>query len=229
MTGHKRDKLAKYTRELTAVDYVHDYNVDIEKREIYLVGEEDYSRHFEGDEPGVEYMMANRLIKNLRLLQSLGEGSILIHMKTCGGDWSEGMAIYDAIAACPNYVAILNYTHARSMSSLILQAADYRAMMPHSSFMFHDGTMGTDGTVKQYFTEAEQLKISNEQMMKIYLDQAEGAPAFEGKTRKQIKAWMRSRMDRKEEVYLNAVETVSRGWADFVFGDDGYDWNKLRG
>lgn len=227
---HKRDKLAKYQRELTALDYVHDYNIDHEKREIYLFGEEDYPRHFEGDEPGVEYMMANRFIKNLRVLQSLGDDPILIHMKTCGGDWMEGMAIYQAIAACPVHCTILNYTHARSMSSLIFQAADYRVMTPYSYFMFHDGTMGTEGTVKQYFTEAEQLKITQTQMFDIYLDQAEGAPAFEGKTRRQIKAWMRSRMDRKEEVYLNAEETVAHGWADFVFGGDGkYDWTKLRG
>jgi ATP-dependent protease ClpP protease subunit len=226
---HKRDQLARYQKHLTAIDYIHEFNLDHEKREIYLFGEEDYGRHFDGGEPGVEYMMANRFIKNLRILQSLGDEPILIHMKTCGGEWAEGMAIYQAIKACPVYCVVLNYTHARSMSSIILQAADYRVMMPYSTFMFHDGTFGLEGTVKQAFTEIEQLRISSKQMMDIYVDVAEHGPEFEGKNRAQIRRWLRDKMDRKEEVYLDAEETVAHGFADFVFGGDGtYDWNKLR-
>jgi ATP-dependent protease ClpP protease subunit len=211
------------------MDYIHEYNVDPFKRDIYLVGEEDYPRHFEGGEPGVEYMMANRFIKNIRILASVSNDPILIHMKTCGGDWAEGMAIYDAIKACPCYVVILSYTHARSMSSLIFQAADHRVMMPYSTFMFHDGTMATDGTVKQYFTEAEELKRSRDQMMEIYLDRAVDSEYFEGRSRAQVKRWMRDKMDRKEEVYLDAETAVSMNFADEVFGLDGkYDWNALR-
>ena len=227
---HKKDSKAKYTRELTVVDYIHDYNIDTEKNEIYLFGEEDYGRAFEGDEPGVEFMMANRFIKNLRVLSSLNDDPILVHMKTNGGMWMEGMAIYQAICACPNYITILNYTHARSMSSIILQAADNRVMMPYSHFMYHDGTCGTDGTVKQYFTEAVELKKSMDQMMDIYLDQAENGEFFKDKTRKQIANHMRRQMDKKEEVYLTAQETVEQGLADAIFGqDDKYDWTTLRG
>lgn len=226
---HKRDKLAKYTREMTTVDYVHDSDIDPEKNEIYLFGREELYAEDTECEPGVDYRMANRFIKNIRLLQSLNDDPILVHMKTNGGFWEEGMAIYQAIKACPNFVCILNYTWARSMSSLILQAADLRAMMPYSVFMYHDGTVGMSGTVKQFWTEAAQLKASTDLMMDIYLEQAEDAPAWEGRSRAQIKKMMRSRMDRKEEVYLTAHETVEHGFADLVFGDGGYDWNKLRG
>jgi len=229
MSEHKRDKLAKYTREMTAIDYVHDSDIDPEKNEIYLFGREELYAEDPESEPGVDYRMANRFIKNIRLLQSLNNEPILIHMKTNGGFWEEGMAIYQAIKACPNYVAILNYTWARSMSSIILQAADYRAMMPYSTFMYHDGTVGFGGTVRQFWTEAAQMKASQEIMMDIYLDKAEDGPAWEGRSRSAIKKMMRSRMDRKEEVYLTAEETVEQGFADLVFGDDGYDWNKLRG
>lgn len=226
---HKGDGRATYRREFPCIDYVHEYGIDPLMRDIYLVGEEDYQREFEGGEPGVEFMMANRFIKNIRILSAIANDPILIHMKTCGGDWTEGMAIYDAIKACPSYVVILNYTHARSMSSLILQAADHRVMMPYSTFMFHDGTMGSDGTVKQYFTEAEQLKITQDQMMKIYLDKAVGSKFFGKKSRSQVKQWMRYRMDKKEEVYLSAKEAFEMGFADEIFGKDGkYDWESLR-
>lgn len=226
---HKGDGKTQYRREFPVIDYIHDYNIDPIKRDIYLVGEEDYARAFEGDEPGVEFMMANRLIKNIRILAAIGDDPILIHMKTNGGFWEEGMAIYDAIKACPCYVVILNYSHARSMSSLILQAADHRVMMPYSTFMYHDGTMGSEGTVKQYFTEGEQLKITQDQMMGIYLDKTVGSQFFGDKTRSRVKSWMRTQMDKKEEVYLNPAETVSMNLADEIFGKDGkYDWEALR-
>ena len=95
---------------------VHRYNLDLESNQIYLVGTEEYVSHEKDDEPGVEYSMANRFIKNRNLIANHNSDPILIHMKTCGGYWEEGMAIYDAIIACPNKVTILSYTHARSMS-----------------------------------------------------------------------------------------------------------------
>lgn len=225
--NHTRDARATYRREWPAADYVHDYDVDIEKRDIFLFGREEL--YTEEGEPGVDYRMSNRLIKNLRILQAISNDSILIHMKTSGGFWEEGMAIYQAIKACPNHVTILNYTHARSMSSIILQAADWRAMMPYSVFMYHDGTMEMSGTVKQFWTEGDQLKASQKLMMDIYLESCEDSKFFKGKSRAQIRKHLRYQMDKKEEVYLTAEETIAHGFADVVFGeDDKYDWESLR-
>lgn len=197
---------------------LHEFNISVASREIFLTGE-DYTKVFDDEEPGVEYLMAARFIKNLRLLELQGTGNILVHMKTCGGEWHEGMAIYQAIRMCKSYVTVLVYTHARSMSSLILQAADHRIMLPYSSFMYHDGTWGSSGTVKQGHTEYEQLKLCDAQMMDLYTEKAEGAPHWNGKTRKQIQKIMRGRMDRKEEVYLSPHETVAQGFADEVLDD----------
>ena len=45
----------------------------------------------------MEYLMSSKFIKNLNILMRTNEDPILIHMKTCGGDWIEGMAIYEAL------------------------------------------------------------------------------------------------------------------------------------
>lgn len=149
-------------------------------------------------------------------------------MKTCGGDWKEGMAIYDAIKSCPNQVIILNYTHARSMSSLIFQAADKRVMMPHSTFMFHDGTMAINGTVKQFYTEYEQTKIQEDQMLNIYIDSMKKKGKMKNDKPEKIRKWLRDQMDKKEDVYLSAEQAVEYGFADEIFGANGiYDWNAL--
>lgn len=216
-------------KRLPSVDYVHDYGLDPEMREIYLFGREEYA-HYEMDtEPGVEYTMANQFIKNLRILQSLGDDPILIHMKTNGGYWEEGMAIYQAILTCPVHCTILNYTHARSMSSIIFQAADNRVMMPFSTFMYHRGTTGFDGTITQLVTEFEQNKIAEAQMIKIYTDKMSSGAKFKDWTTRRRKTYLMREMKEHEEVYLNAEDTVDHGFADGVFGSNGtFDWAGLR-
>lgn len=224
--SHSIDKLRKYLAN-DPVATVHDYNLDLTANHIYLVGEEIYANE-DLTEPGVEYVMANRFIRNLNILMRKSHDPILIHMKTCGGLWEEGMAIYDAIAACPNPVTILSYTHARSMSSLILQAADKRVLMPHSTFMFHEGTMSMAGTVKQFRTEGRMLTKTGEVMLDIYVNAMKRKGKFAKKSREAIREWLVEQMNLHEEVYLSAEEAVAYGFADEVFGLDGkYDWAKL--
>lgn len=208
--------------------HAHEYDYIPGTNEIFLFGYEQYVHPDQDGEPGVEWGMANRFIRNLMMAMRNSQDPILVHMKSCGGDWAEGMAIHNAIKACPNPVTILSYTHARSMSSLILQAANKRVMMPDSTFMFHDGTMAMDGTVKQYFTEGEQLLLSRERMMNIYIDAMKERGKMKSWSRKRIYAWLRDLMDKKEEVYLNADQAVKHGFADEVFGANGsYNWPSL--
>lgn len=207
---------------------IHDYDLDISGREIYLFGREDFvvssDTDEEHDEPGVEYTLTNRFIRNLNILSSISEEDILIHMKTCGGDWTEGMAIYDAVYLCPCQVTIINYTHARSMSSLILGAADWRVMMPHSYFMFHEGTMGYEGTVKQ-FESFSKFHRTTDVMLDIYVEQMLTSAKFEEKSRAKLRKYLKGRMQKDEEVYLTPQEAVEWGLADEIFTD----WSSYRG
>jgi len=200
---------------------LHNYNINQKTNEIFLFGEDAYTftrSDNDTEEPGVEYTMANRFIRNLTYLQDKSENPITIHMKTCGGEWGEGMAIYDAINTCPNVVKIINYTHARSMSSLILCAADERVMHKHSTFMFHTGTSAMTGTVKQWRTENVQLEIGMEQMLDVYVATMKVSGCMKDKTEKQIKKWLTSEMDKKEEVYLSAEQAIEYGFADSILG-----------
>jgi ATP-dependent protease ClpP protease subunit len=179
-----------------------------------------------GSEPGIDYLISKRFIKNINMCMRANPGRpIIIHMKTCGGLWEEGMAIYDAIMSCPSKVTILNYTHARSMSSLIFQAADKRVMMPHSHFMFHDGTYEIGGTVKQVVSSIEfDRKTTYPTMLSIYTEKMREKGRFMDMDPNRIKKWLRDQMDKKEDVFLTATETVSLGLADEIFD---YDWSKL--
>ncbi len=207
---------------------IQEWNLDVRNFQIFLTGEPT-AYHDDGEEreePGVEYQMSARLIKNLNILSRLDpKRPILIHMKTCGGEWSEGMAIYDAIWACPNPVVILSYTHARSMSSIILQAATKRVLMPNSYFLFHEGTLGSFGTAKSLHSFADwDKRVVQPTMLRIYEDALLKGGRFSLTPRDGIKKMLQEQMNQKEDVYLTAQEAVDWGFADEVFDKD---WQKL--
>ena len=215
----------------SVITYINDYGIDPEHRELFLFPREEYM-YGGGEEglaePGIDFSIANQFIRNLRLLSNLSEEPILIHLKSCGGDWVEGLAMYQAIKSCRCHVTILNYASARSMTSIIFSAGDHRAMMPFSTFMFHEGTNAVYGTAKQVYTEIEECKKADSIMANIYVEKLRESVLFEGWTDKKINTWIKKKMDQKEEVYFDAEESVEHNFADTIFGADGtYDWSTL--
>lgn len=209
-----------------SVDTIHSSGIDYLNREIFITGEPYLNQDLRGEEePGIDFSMAATVIKNVRILSNQSDLPILIHMKTCGGDVVEGLAIYDAIKLSPCPTTILNYTHARSMSSVIFQAADHRVMMPNSYFMIHEGTFGIEHTYKGVKSAIEFSKRWHDKnFFQIYIDRMKEAGKFEGKSEATIKRWIDSRMDKYQEVYLTPEETIELGLADEVF--DG-NWESL--
>lgn len=228
MTGNKF-KLDR-SKDTDHIYHLHEYGVDVQRNHIYLTANERlligaYGGH-DIDEPGVEYTMATRFIINAQLCQAANPCTpLLIHLKTNGGSWEEGMAIYDTIRSHPTTVTILNYTHARSMSSMIFLAGDRRVMMPNSCFMFHQGTVDFSGTVKQFETEYDWSKPAKRKMLEIYADAVTQGPGpMAAWSRSRIINWLKSQMDRREEVYLTAESAVEIGFAHEIF--DG-NWDRL--
>lgn len=205
---------------------VHEFGVDRQNREIFLFGRDEYmhgaaSAETDIEEPGVDYAMANQFIRNFRILQNEGHAEpITIHLKTCGGLWPEGMAIYDMIRSHPGEVTAINYALARSMSSLIFLACDVRLMTNHSWFMFHEGTIGFAGTQRQFRTEAAQAAIENEQMVSIYFEHIRRGTRMRTDSDEAIVRWIKGQMLTKEEVYVDPADSIELGFATGMYGAD---------
>lgn len=121
------------------IEIFFEYGVHMPTRTLTVVSQ---AYEDDGGETGVDFCMAERVIKGLHLLESAapgGDNPITIIMNNPGGDVTHGMAIYDAIKACKNFVTIKVKGNACSMGGYILQAADERIMTPNSVFMFHEG------------------------------------------------------------------------------------------
>ena len=211
----------------TQLYYSQSQNIDLVNAEIYLFGREEYYTHGDYD-PGIEFMISNQFIRNFNFLRNHApteDTPILIHLKSAGGYWTEGMAMYDTIVMSPNPTIILNYTHAESMSSVIFLAGDKRVMMPSSYFMVHRGFMGASGTGTQFETAYKEWKKTEEQMFNIYVEHLKKHGPMTKKSRKSIRKWLEERMREDEDVYFTADEAVEMGFATEVF--DG-DWERLR-
>jgi ATP-dependent protease ClpP protease subunit len=110
------------------------------------------------------------------------------------------------------------------MSSLILQAANKRVLMPHSYFMFHEGTLAYEGTYKTVMSSAEFDRKGRQQMIDIYVQALQRDGKFKGKSKAQISKWVNARMEKKEDVFIQAKDAVEIGFADEVFD---YNWKNL--
>jgi len=210
----------KTTSEL--IHDVHNFSINVDAREIFL------NSHIADceEEAGVDWRMATKFNKNIRLLTTgvRAEQPILIHMHTVGGNWEDGLAIYDIIKSCTStHITVIAYAHARSMSSIIFQAADARIFMPNSIWLMHMGDMGFDGQAQSFEAEAEWAKKDHDRMLDIYTDSAYGSTAYRGKSRKQVKNFIDKGIRLKQEWYMSARDAIEHGYADAVFGDPGYE------
>lgn len=220
MSARKKQSGLERTFDSGEMDRIFTNGLDLRHNQIYLNGiDRGYDLEAKMDEPGVDFIMAAQFTKNLNLCSSRNPGKpILIHMSTCGGEFVFGMQIYDAIKACESPVTIVNYTHARSMSSIILQAADWRVMMPHSHFMFHNGEYGNYGTLKQVTSDLEFYnREGTRTMLDIYTGSMQKKGEMMGKSREEIEQWLNAQMDKKEDVFLTAKEAIGYGFADEIF------------
>lgn len=141
-------------------DQFHDNGLYLPTRTMYIDGEP--------GEDGFELTSTSirRDLKNLHILDSIGTGEITVVLNCNGGDTVLGMAIYDAIKACKNFVRVIVKGRAYSMGSIILQAADERVLSPNSSVMIHMG----DRTYKENHKYVNSEVKFDEHMDKVHVD-----------------------------------------------------------
>jgi len=200
---------------------LQEYGINPDTREIFLHSHIDSA---EDDEIGVDFRMATTFTKNLRLLTTLNKKPIVVHMHTFGGVWEDGMAIYDAIKSCKDtQITILAYAHARSMSSIILQAADIRVFMPNSVYMMHWGEAEFAGQGKSVAADAKEYMKDHERMIDLYAEVSADGPKWEGITDHVRRMTIDKMIDDKVECYMSPREAIDYGFGDAVLGDEGFE------
>lgn len=155
------------------IDYWYNLGIYPQTRTIYLGGIMASDSADEESEPGIYWNVTRRIIMGIHLLDSNaqeGNRPITIIMNSCGGDWSHGMAIYDAIQYAKNHITIINMSHARSMTSIIFQSADFRITAPNGYYMIHDGSLAEEGTPRTVLNWTKHdIEVALPKMYQVYL------------------------------------------------------------
>lgn len=195
---------------------LHEYGVNIEAREVYL-HKYIHTDNETTDDAGIDYRMAVGFVKNLRLLDQQSHKPITIVMQSRGGDWNDGMAIYDAIAACKSPTMIIAYAHARSMTSIILQAANKRILTPNCDVVIHHGWLAIiEDRVAPVMSQIDHEKRLMERMLKIYAKRCKGSFQFRNVSEKEIMVFIANKLKDKVDWIMTAKEAISFGFADGI-------------
>jgi ATP-dependent protease ClpP protease subunit len=123
-------------------DYIQmylDHGIDIPGRRIDMTSYSDA----EGNEAGVDWQLADRVIRGLHLLGN-SEQPITLLINNFGGEDDHARAIIGAIRNCKAPVYGLVYGRAESAAAWILQHCGHRTMDRHSSLMLHMGASNKD-------------------------------------------------------------------------------------
>lgn len=200
---------------------LHSHNIDIKNREIYL-----HSYISDSDEePGVDYRVATNFQKNIRYLNSLSIEPILIHMHLPGGMWTDCLGIYDAIKFSKSKTIILAYGSVESASSVILQAADLRILMPNTNLLIHYGSFSiNEEHSKAAASSVEWNEKECDKMVDIFTDKCmQGEIAKEKNWKRMMaKKHIISQLANKCDWILTSNESVKYNFADGVLGSKKY-------
>ena len=185
-------------------DQFFEHGLSIPSRTIYMGS----SAIEKEGESGVDFRMAEKVLKALHILNELSHDPIDIVMNNIGGDVYHGLAIFDAIKNSAAPVRIFVYGHAHSMGSWILQAASFRVMSLHSSMLLHYGEIGFEGNELDLIKFAAERNRINEIMEDTYL-------TIMHKKRKNYSfADLKQMLSR--DTYLTAHEALELGLIDGV-------------
>lgn len=128
--------------------------IDLESRRIQL-------------DMDVSDVMASLLLRGLLKMVEISHDPIEIYLSSYGGEAYSGLAIYDALRACPCDIII--YANGKIMSAgvLVFLAGDVRYASKHTTFMMHSVSSGTEGKVKDQEIDVMEAKRINNMMLDI--------------------------------------------------------------
>jgi ATP-dependent protease ClpP protease subunit len=203
------------------IDQIHTFNIDIKNREIFL-----HSYLSDSAEEQIDYKCSVVFEKNLRFLNQISNDPILVHMHLPGGDWQDGLGMYDAISYSKSKIIILAYAKVESCSSVLLQAAPVRVLMPNTNMLIHYGSI----SINEEHTKAASSSIAwndreTDKMVDIFTDRCmETSVIAKEKNWKKMmaKKHIVSQLANKCDWILTAEETVYYGFADGILGSKQY-------
>lgn len=188
-------------------------------REMYLVEKKDDSL--------INFGVSHSFMKELHELEKLSQ-PIIIHANTVGGNWEDGISMYDSIKYSPCSISIIGHGCLCSMGTVIMQAAKKRYLMPNCTFMVHLGSIAFDGEFQTAASTMEFSQVQTEFMLEVYSERCSKGIYFKNKQfdQKKTKDYIYKKLKEKTDWYMTAADAVNYGFVDKVLSKT--EFNNLR-
>lgn len=147
-----------------------------------------------------EGVTSKRIAAALRLI---GSNPVRVEINSPGGDFFEGLAIYNQLAAHPAKVTVRVLGLAASAASVIAMAGDEIEMGAGSFMMIHKAWGGLIGNAEDMLHAADAFLAFDQSMAGLYA-------ARTGLSEKAVMEMMAA------ETWLSAQDAVAKGFADRV-------------
>lgn len=140
-------------------------------------------------------------------LRSIGPADVVVNINSPGGDYFEGLAIYNQLREHPGKVTVRVLGMAASAASVIAMAADEIQIGRAAFLMIHNTWVVAQGDRNAFRDVADWLEPFDEAATDIYA-------ARSGKDRAEI----RTMLDR--ETWLSGQASIDQGFADALLPSD---------
>lgn len=212
MTSSSNGKWNYNKAETPSLDVIHNNSIDVTNRIVYI------HSSLDSEEVGVDFRMAVNFVKNMDYLNAISHDPIKLKMISYGGCWNYGMAIFDCIVNSKSPVSFFSYAHARSMSSIIPQAAKKRYISKHCDFMVHYGTYEDGGDFRQVASGLKFTEKQNDVMIDIYTSRCVNGPYFKNKDmgHKKVFNFIKNKIEKLTDWWMTSEEAVYYGFMDAV-------------
>jgi ATP-dependent Clp endopeptidase proteolytic subunit ClpP len=142
------------------------------------------------------------------ILRNIGETKpVVLEMNSPGGDYFQGVAIYNMLARRPGPVAVQVLGLAASVASLIAMAADKIEIAANAEIMIHNAWAVAIGNRLELGLVAERLARLDASMANTYA-------ARTGRSVEELAQMLDA------ETFLNGQEAVDKGFADSILAQD---------
>ena len=148
-------------------------------------------------------------------LRSIGDGEVHVDINSPGGDFFEGVAIYNALRAHKGKVTVRVLGVAASAASVIAMAADELLVGEAGFLMIHNAWSVVIGNRQALEAAMNDMATFDAAMASVYANRS-------GQTPRQTAAWMDA------ETWFNGAQAIDAGLADgfleadqIINGDDG--------
>ncbi len=136
-------------------------------------------------------------------LRNIGAKPITVEINSPGGNYFEGVAIYNLLRRHGAAVNVQILGIAASAASVIAMAGDTIEIAHNAEIMIHQGRGLFFGTADEMKDATAVLQRIDQAMVETYAARTKRAPS-------EIAAWMRG------ETYMRGDQAVARGFADTV-------------